>query len=461
MKFVSTNGKSPAVSFRDALFHGMAPDGGLYAPDHFPKSSASSMERLHDETLPTIGLEILSRFIDEIAAQDLERIVQRAWNFPIPLVQLTNNIFLLELFHGPTLAFKDVGARFMAEALSYFLSQERREMIITVATSGDTGSAVAHGFYNAPNITVYILYPSGKISKLQEQQMTTVGGNIQAVEVGGTFDDCQRMVKQAFADNELLKTRNLTTANSINLGRLLPQIVYYAWGIAQLRKELRGSPARTTDVVQSGGSAPQGGLGSGTPSERVKPVVVVPSGNFGNLTAAVYAKHLGMSIKHFIAATNVNDVVPLYLETGTFTPRPSIQTLSNAMDVGNPSNLARLQFLYENNVDRMRQDMTAIRISDEETLDEIRRTYDQTRYILDPHTAVGVAAARKYLDHHGFSSPVIVAATAHPAKFPEIIEQVLGVKIPLPSALQEALQRPKQTVAIAPTYSEFKSLLVQ
>lgn len=432
MRYRSTHRKNPAVSFREALFRGMAPDGGLYVPEEFPQLSPAMLDTLHTHSLQSLGEQILSSFIDEIPPHDLAVITQRAWNFSIPLVQLSDQLFLLELFHGPTLAFKDVGARFMAETLSYFLVQENHEITIVVATSGDTGSAVAHGFHNTPNIAVYILYPSGKISRLQEQQMTTLGGNIRAVEVAGTFDDCQRLVKQALADPEVVKARNLTTANSINIGRLLPQIVYYAWALSQLKAQQRGAV----------------------------PTVVVPSGNFGNLTAAAYAKALGLPITHFVAATNVNDVVPHYLETGTFTPRPSIQTLSNAMDVGNPSNLARLQALYQNNIDRMREEITAIRISDEETLDEIRRMYDQTRYIVDPHTAVGIAAARKYLDRKGVVTPLIIAATAHPAKFPEIIEQALGVQIPLPQPLQDALLRPKQSVTIDPKFSELRALLM-
>lgn len=432
MRYLSTHGKSPAVSFRDALFRGLAPDGGLYVPEEFPQVSPATLDTLHLHSLQSLGEQILSSLIDEIPSHELAVITQRAWNFSIPLVQLSDRLFLLELFHGPTLAFKDVGARFMAEALSYFLVQENREITIIVATSGDTGSAVAHGFYNTPNITVCILYPSGKVSRLQEQQMTTLGGNIRAIEVAGTFDDCQRLVKQALADPELVRMCNLTTANSINIGRLLPQIVYYAWALSQLRSQQKGAV----------------------------PTVVVPSGNFGNLTAAVYAKALGLPIAHFVAATNVNDVVPHYLETGTFTPRPSLQTLSNAMDVGNPSNLARLQALYWNDVDRMRDEITAMRVSDEETLEEIRRTYDRTRYIADPHTAVGIAAARRYLDRKGAATPLVLAATAHPAKFPEIIEQALGLQIPLPQPLQDALQRPKQSVSIEPTFADLKALLM-
>ncbi|HEY4611779.1 MAG TPA: threonine synthase, partial [Bacteroidota bacterium] len=364
MNFLSTNGQAPAVSFRQALLQGLAPDSGLYVPERLPSLPFSVSP---DASLHLFGKHILTPLLEEIPLQDLTRIIERAWTFPIPLVKLTDQIYLLELFHGPTLAFKDVGARFMAETLSYVLVEEQRETTILVATSGDTGSAVAHGFYNAPNITVYILYPSGKISRLQEQQMTTLGGNIHAVEVAGTFDDCQRLVKHALADATLVAAHNLTTANSINLGRLLPQVVYYAWAVAQLQTTL---------------------------SKEVSPTVVVPSGNFGNLTAAAYAKSLGVPIEHFVAATNANDVVPQYLETGSFTPRSSIQTLSNAMDVGNPSNLTRLQALYGNDVGRIRQDISSQRVSDEETIAEIRRTYDQTRVVLDPHTAVGVAAAR-------------------------------------------------------------------
>ncbi len=433
MNFISTIGKSPAVSFRDALFRGMAADSGLYIPDRIPQLSPQTLDTLENFSVHALGQQTLSSFIDEIPPHDLELILQRAWNFALPLVKLTDTIFLLELFHGPTLAFKDVGARFMAEALSFFLVQENREITILVATSGDTGSAVAHGFYNAPNIRVVILYPSGKISLLQEQQMTTLGANIHAVEVQGTFDDCQRLVKQALGDPELVRAKNLTTANSINLGRLLPQIVYYVWALAQLRSS---TAARSATFV-------------------------VPSGNFGNLTAAAYAKYLGAPIDHIVAATNANDVVVQYLETGVFTPRTSLQTLSNAMDVGNPSNLARLQALYQNDAARMRADITAMRISDEETLGEIRRTYNESKCILDPHTAVGVAAARKFAQHRRPSSPVVVAATAHPAKFPEIIEQALGVKIPLPAALQDLLQRQKQSTVIPATYSLLKELLVR
>ncbi|MEO8168666.1 MAG: threonine synthase, partial [bacterium] len=359
MKFQSVNKKSPAVGFREALFQGIAPDGGLYVPETLPHCDLSFFDPTAKSTLHSIGTHILSLFIDEIPAKDLAAIVTMAWNFPVPLVKSDDNLYLLELFHGPTLAFKDIGARFMAHAMSYFLEQEQQELTVLVATSGDTGSAVANGFFNVPHIKVLIFYPAGKITSLQQQQMTTLGGNITAVEVEGTFDDCQRLVKSALADHSF---NNLTTANSINLGRLLPQITYYAWALAQLRKE-----------------------------QNEQPFIVVPSGNFGNLTAAVYAKWMGTPIRSFVAATNANDGVLEYLHSGKFTPRPGIQTYSNAMDVGNPSNLARLQFLYGDNVQTLRNDIDAVSISDNETIQEIQSFYAKAKYILDPHTAVGVA----------------------------------------------------------------------
>lgn len=433
MKFVSVRGESPAIPFREALLRGIAPDGSLYIPERIPSLPSSFLNHLDSESLHSIGAQVASLFIDEIPVGDVRNIVERAWNFEIPLVRLEENLFLLELFHGPTLTFKDVGAQFMAHALSYFLKKEQREITIIVATSGDTGSAVAHGFYNVPHITVYVLYPSGKISELQEQQMTTLGGNIHAIEVQGTFDDCQKLVKQSLADREILHARNITTANSINLGRLIPQIAYYVWGFAQLRN-----------------------LGV-----KEHPTVVVPSGNFGNLTAAVYAKGIGTPIEHFIAATNTNDVVPEYLETGTFTPRASVQTFSNAMDVGNPSNLARLQTFYRNDIQRMRGEIQAVRVSDEETLGEIRNTFERTGYVLDPHTAVGVFAARRTVQSERSSRPIMIAATAHPGKFPDVVQRALGEEITLPAVLREALNRPKRSTVIPVHYEAWKKVILQ
>jgi threonine synthase len=434
MIFHSVKKKSPPVSFREALFRGIAPDGGLYVPESIPPLPQSLLDQTPGHSLVSTGEQVLSRYIEDIPPDQLGSILRRALDFPIPLVRLQDGIYLLELFHGPTLAFKDVGARFMANASSYFLSVEKKELTVLVATSGDTGSAVAHGFHNVPHVLVYILYPSGQISRLQEQQMTTLGGNIRAIEVKGTFDDCQALVKQTLVDPDVLSGRALTTANSMNVGRLLPQIVYYVWGLSQLAEYLKDT--------------------------KVHPTVVVPSGNFGNLTAAAYAKRMGAPIGMLIAATNSNDVVPKYLQSGIFTPKPSLRTLSNAMDVGNPSNLARLQFLYDDDVSRMREEIDAISITDPETLEEIRATYRATQYILDPHTAVGVAAARRIRRAGGNPGPLIIAATAHPAKFPEIVEGAIQTTIPLPESLKEALGRTKESTPIRPIYSEWKEVLL-
>lgn len=436
MKFRTVLGESPSVGFREAMFRGLAPDGSLYIPEHIPWMQLSESESVASQRLPLVAAEVLSAFIDDIPGEEIRGMTERAFNFPVPLIRLEHNLFLLELFHGPTLAFKDIGARFMARALSYFLEREKRELTIAVATSGDTGSAVAHGFFNVPNITVFVFYPSGKISRLQEQQMTTLGGNIHAVEVEGTFDDCQHLVKTALLDRDLARIKNLTTANSINLGRLLPQITYYVWATILFRQAL-GEAAR----------------------ESHGPVVAVPSGNFGNLTAAVYSKRMGASIARFISASNANEVVPEYFKTGVFRPRPSLQTFSNAMDVGNPSNFARLQSLYANDLQQIRRDITSVGVGDDETLTEIRRTYERSGYVLDPHTAVGVAAARKGQPSGLLSEPTIVAATAHPAKFPEVIAKALGISIPLPPQLEEAMNRPKQSLRIPAEYQRVMELL--
>jgi len=441
MRFRSLLGQSPSVSFREALFQGIAPDGSLYIPESIPSLAPEVGQTPASVGLPAVASRVLEAFIDDIPAADLLKLATEAFNFRIPLVKVEENLFLLELFHGPTLAFKDVGARFMASALSYFLQREDRKLTIAVATSGDTGSAVAHGFFGVPNITVFVLYPSGKISRLQEQQMTTLGGNIRAIEVEGTFDDCQRLLKQALADRDLVRDVNLTTANSINLGRLIPQITYYVWGVLLLQEQLKVSFDSRRDRA---------------------PLVAVPSGNFGNLTAAAYAGRVGAAISGFISASNANDVVPEFFQTGTFRPRPSIQTYSNAMDVGNPSNFARLQNLYANDLSQMQKEISALSITDGETLAEIRRTYEQHGIVIDPHTAVGVAAARRLNSLHPHTRPTIVAATAHPAKFPEVISAALksSPSTPLPPQLQEALARPKHSVRSPADYKQIRRLLI-
>jgi threonine synthase len=432
MKYISVNHQSPAVSFQEALFAGIAPDGGLYVPEIMPRLSETVLNNIDSLSLTDIGYEILKCFIDDIPEQDLKKLVESALQFPIPLIKLTDKIYLLELFHGPTLAFKDVGARFMAQVMSYYLKKQQREIRILVATSGDTGSAVAHGFYRIPHVSVYILYPSGKVSPLQEKQITTLGDNIHSIEVLGTFDDCQRLVKESLADKPLVNQFHLTTANSINMGRLLPQIIYYAWAVIQWRR---------MGFVEL-------------------PNVVVPSGNFGNITACAYAKHLGIPMNYLIAATNANDVVPQYFETGEFKPRPSQATVSNAMDVGNPSNFFRLQALYDFNINKMRQEIATIAISDDITMDEIKQTFDSSHVILDPHTAVGVAAARQMLSEHQDVSTMIVASTAHPAKFVEVVEKAIQIKIPLPPALATALSLPKRSLLLSSSdFESWKKLL--
>lgn len=423
MKYISTNGSGPAVGFREALFTGLAPDGGLYVPASMPAPGAP----LRPSSLVDACIRTAGPFADEIPAADLASIAAAALSFPVPLVQLEEDLYLLELFHGPTFAFKDVGARFMALCLSYFLAQEQRNVTLLVATSGDTGSAVAHGFAGVPRIDVFVLYPSGKISTLQEHQMTTLGGNIHALEVGGTFDDCQALVKKALTDRALSAHRMVTTANSINIGRLIPQMAYYAWGVRQLQD-------RTA----------------------MAPLVVVPSGNFGNLTAAVYARAMGVAIRGFAAATNANDIVPEYFRSGSYAPRSSVRTLSNAMDVGDPSNFARLRHQYGDSLSHMHAEIDAVAIDDVATLEEIRTTSASRGYLMDPHTAVGVAAARR-LRRPGV--PVIVPATAHPAKFPDVVRRATGNDPDMPEALRTVLSRRKMSVQIPARYESFRELL--
>lgn len=428
MRFKSLNKNSPHVSFREALFQPMAPDGGLYVPVEIPTLPEDFIANLANETLQSMGEMVLSLFVNEVPKEVLKKIIEKTFHFEIPLTKLDNHLFLLELFHGPTLAFKDVGARFMAEMMSYFLQIEKKHIQILVATSGDTGSAVANGFFNVPNVEVFVLYPGTKISYLQEQQIATLGHNIHPIEIKGTFDDCQALVKESLMDKEL-KSLFLTTANSINIGRLLPQIIYYFWGIGRLRA-----------------------LG-----EKRNPDMIVPSGNFGNITAAAYAKVMGAPINHLIAATNSNDIVPRYLATGEFKPAISKQTLSNAMDVGNPNNFVRLQSLYHNQYQVIKKSLTSVAISDEETLTEIKENYLHYKIILDPHTAVGVAAAKKIVTK---DTPAIIAATAHPGKFREVIRKALEFDIPLPEALEKVKSLPKKSVTLNADYSTWKKWLL-
>jgi len=411
MRCLSTAGASPPVSFTEALHRGVAPDGGLYLPDRLESLPAEFFEKLESPEPGRVGARVARHLLgSEINSPVVDKIVDSALDFSIPLVKLTERIWILELFHGPTLAFKDVGARFLARALER-TREDQRQFTVLVATSGDTGGAVAQAFLGVAGARVAVLYPEGQVTSVQERQFATLGGNVRALAVDGNFDDCQRLVKQAFADEELRASLCLTSANSINIGRLLPQITYYFHALAQL----------------------------GERRERV--VFSTPSGNFGNLTAGLMAKRLGLDCQ-FVAATNANDIVPSYLETGLFEPRPSKRTLSNAMDVGNPSNFARIRTLYGDDLESLRRDVKGLRIEDEETLGTIQRVDQEHGYVLDPHTAVGLCALEKAFSSEPSTTTGIVLATAHPAKFREVVEPALGRSLPLPKQLADRLEDP-------------------
>ncbi|MDP4174509.1 MAG: threonine synthase [Bacteroidota bacterium] len=430
MKLYSTNGSKKAVSFREAIQNGIAEDGGLYIPYEIPKFPESFFSKISTLPFQEIALEVANLLLkDEIPSDQIEKIIRQAITFDAPVRKLAPGLNILELFHGPTLAFKDFGARFMAKTLSYFLKNENRELTILVATSGDTGSAVANGFFNTEGIRVIILYPSGKVSEIQEKQLTTLGGNITALEIDGTFDDCQRLVKQAFADEELNKRQWFSSANSINIGRLLPQSFYYFNAFA--RTEEKDLPF----------------------------IVSVPSGNFGNLTAGIMASIMGLPVNKFIAATNINDIVPKYLETGIFTPKPSIQTISNAMDVGNPSNFARIKEIFKNDYNSIKNRIFGFSFSDDETRGAIKEIQEKFDYLIDPHGAVGYLALKKFAnDNFNYYNSVILE-TAHPAKFINIVEEVTGRKIEIPDLLKGCLQKQKQSVKLSKEYGDLRSYL--
>ena len=413
MRLTSTTGRAPEVGLRRAVREGLAPDGGLYQPTALPGISGADLAAWRGLPFASVARHLARRLLDgEFSPEAIDRVVGDALDFPVPVRPLGDGISLLELFHGPTLAFKDFGARFLARLFSEILAEDGDHATVLVATSGDTGSAVARGFAGVPRTRVVVLYPAGKVSPFQEAQMATVGGNVTAVRVGGVFDDCQRLVKAALANPDLAPQR-LTSANSINIGRLLPQLFYYV--SAQL-------------------------AAAAAPSDAV--AFVVPSGNLGNLTAGVMAATMGLPVSRFVAATNANDVLPAYLESGTFRPRPSIPTISNAMDVGDPSNFARLAAIYGSSAPRMRAAITGIRVTEAETRAAIRDTYRRTGAVLDPHAAVACSAARKYIAGPGADGPVIALATAHPAKFADVIREELGFEPDLPESERDWRSRP-------------------
>jgi threonine synthase len=433
MKWVSTRRASPPVPFIDALFAGTAPDGGLYFPERFEPLSAGALEALRMADLATIGTKVGTHLLaGDITEADMGRLVRDALDFPIPLVQVTDRVWALELFHGPTLAFKDVGARVQARLLHHFT--DGTPLTILVATSGDTGSAVAQAFHGVPDSRVFVLYPEGQVTDVQEAQMASLGANITAVAVRGTFDDCQHLVKQAFADDELRKKVWLTPANSINLGRLLPQVFYYF-----LLARLSPHPA----ALAGGGEL----------------IISVPSGNFGNLTAGLIAKRIGLPVRRFIAATNVNDVVPAYLRSGIYKPRPSVRTVANAMDVGAPSNFERIRALYDDDIDRMREDLAGAAFDDATVMAEIGRVYREHRYLLDPHGAIAWLGLHEHLSAHPRAAGVFLA-TAHPAKFREVVEPAIGQEVPLPATLADALARPRHSARIEVNYPALIDLIL-
>ena len=433
MIYFSTNKSSIPVSLKKATLEGLAPDGGLYVPSDIPHFSPSEIKLLEGASFNSIAFAIAKKFIGtDIPPDQLSDMTDNCYTFDTPIVELDGITFVEELFCGPTLAFKDYGARFLARLTGYFAAEEDKLITVLVATSGDTGSAVAYGFQGIANTRVVLLYPSGKVSPLQEQQLTTAGDNVYALEVEGDFDDCQRMVKQAFVDPALNASLTLTSANSINISRLIPQSFYYAWAALQLKGR-----CNCDETLFS-----------------------VPSGNYGNLTAGVLAKRMGFPISHFIAASNANDSVTRYIDSGRYEPHPTITTLSTAMDVGNPSNFARLRYFYNNDHTSMSRDITGIAVSDEETITTIRSVNKRFGYVMDPHTAVAFCALERYRTTKGHSdTPGVVLSTAHPAKFLDSIEKALDKKIGIPPHLEELMAKKKCATLIAPKYKELASFL--
>ena len=428
MEFYSTNNVDNRVGFSTAVRQGLAYDRGLFMPEEFPVLDQAFLDTLKERSLPEIAFKILQPFVGEdISAGRLQEICNDAFNFELPIVEIEPDLYSLELYHGPTLAFKDFGARFMARVLGELNSEGDSQNTILVATSGDTGSAVASGFYKIPNTQVVILYPAGKVSTLQEKQMTTLGENIIAIAVNGTFDDCQRLVKEAFLDRELSQRYGLTSANSINLARLLPQMLYYFYAIGQL-------------------------------SDSGKPIVFsVPSGNYGNLTAGLIANKMGLPIDHFLAASNSNKIVPDYLSSGKFNPRASVQTISNAMDVGDPSNFARMNDLFKGELASFLEKITGYSYNDVETRLAIKELKDNYSYIADPHGAIGYLALRKYMQTHDLTG--VFLETAHPIKFREEVEPVINDKISLPESLKSVLDKNIISIPCGTSLREFKSIL--
>ena len=435
MQFYSLNKISPNVNFKDATVNGQAPDKGLYFPENIPQIKKELIANIENISNEEIAFEVIKPYVgNTINEADLFSIVKETVNFPIPLVKVTDDIFSLELYHGPTLAFKDIGARFMSRCLGHFVKGSDKKVTVLVATSGDTGGAVANGFYNVPGVDVVILYPSEKVSSVQEKQLTTLGNNIHALEVNGNFDDCQQMVKAAFLDDELNKKLFLTSANSINVARWLPQQFYYFFAYKQW-------------VCSPSGDG-------GNP-----PVVCVPSGNFGNICAGLLANASGLPIKHFIAATNANDVVPQYFETQHYQPKKAVATISNAMDVGDPSNFVRIMEIFQQQFANLTAKVSSCSVTDATTKQTLLDVYNQHNYLCDPHGAVAYRALEDYLQLHPNNKGIFLE-TAHPVKFYDVVEPVIGQTVKVPDSIKEQLTKEKKSTMIGVDAEELKGFLM-
>jgi threonine synthase len=434
MNYYSLNKISPVATFEEATIKGQAPDKGLYFPSAIPKLNEDFIANIKSYSKEAIGFEVMKPFVGEsIPNEVLQSIINETINFDFPLVKVSKDIFSLELFHGPTLAFKDMGARFMSRCLGYFNRNSNKHTTVLVATSGDTGGAVANGFLGVKGVDVIILYPSKKVSPVQELQLTTLGKNITAIEVNGSFDDCQQIVKQAFTDADLNGKFSLTSANSINVARWLPQQLYYFYAYQQWQFD-------------------------------ESPVISVPSGNFGNICAGILAHVSGLPVKHFIAACNANDVVPQFLQSGNYEPKNSIATISNAMDVGNPSNFIRILELFHQQVNDLKQILSSYSVDDTTTKATIKEVYEKYNYVLDPHGAVGYYALKEYLNEHNNSPSEaggIFLETAHPVKFPDTVEEAINKKIAIPESIGYLFNQEKQSVVMNASFNQFKEWMME
>lgn len=428
MQYFSTNRKSAHVSFREAVLKGQPEDKGLYFPENIPKLGDEFLGNLYEKPQAEIAFKVIKPFIGEEIPEDvLYQICEETVNFDFPLVEITPDIYTLELFHGPTLAFKDVGARFMSRCLRYFSQEKNEKTIILVATSGDTGGAVANGFFGVENTEVVILYPQGKVSRVQELQLTTLGGNVTAIEVKGNFDDCQQLAKTALGDEEIKQKVFLTSANSINVARWLPQQFYYFFALQQWKAD-------------------------------TAPVICVPSGNFGNICAGILAHISGLEVQQFVAATNANDIIPRFLHNGEMNLKPSVATLSNAMDVGNPSNFVRILEIFQQNFPALQEKLKSVSISDETTAETMRQVFEKYGYVLDPHGAVGFRALADYLSKNDGQKGIFLE-TAHPVKF-DSVKEITGTFGAVPESVKELFEREKQSVEMDVNYENLKEILL-